>query len=44
MGFRTYVLRRRDEIDEILQGAQILADDAKKPVAVLLAKSVLGVN
>jgi len=28
MGFRTYVLRRRDEIDEILQGAQILADDA----------------
>ena len=30
MGFRTYVLRRRDEIDEILQGAQILADDAKK--------------
>ena len=44
MGFRTYVLRRKDEIDEILQGAQILADDAKKPVAVLLAKSVLGVN
>lgn len=44
LGFRTYVLRRRDEIDEILQGAQILADDAKKPVAVLLAKSVLGVN
>jgi sulfopyruvate decarboxylase subunit alpha len=44
MGFRTYVLRRRDEVDEILQGAQILADDAKKPVAVLLAKSVLGVN
>lgn len=41
MGFRTYVLRRREDIDEILNGAQILADDSKKPVAVLLAKSVL---
>lgn len=44
MGFRSYVLRKRDEIDEILAGAQILADDSKKPVAVLLAKSVLGVK
>lgn len=44
MGFRSYVLRRRDEIDEILSGAQTLADDSKKPVAVLLAKSVLGVK
>jgi len=44
MGFRSYVLRRREEIDEVLCGAQILADDAKKPVAVLLTKSVLGVN
>ena len=44
MGFRSYVLRRREEIDEVLRGAQILADDAKKPVAVLLTKSVLGVK
>ncbi len=44
MGFRTYVLRRRDEIDDTLRGAQILADDCKRPVAVLLTKSVLGVK
>jgi sulfopyruvate decarboxylase subunit alpha len=44
MGFRSYVLRRREEIDAILSGAQILADDSKRPVAVLLAKSVLGVR
>jgi sulfopyruvate decarboxylase subunit alpha len=44
MGFRNYVLRRREEIDSVLRGAQILADDAKKPVAVLLTKSVLGVS
>src|SRR5262245_306805 len=44
MGFRTYILRRQEEIDETLAGAQILADDLKKPVAVLLTKSVLGVK
>jgi hypothetical protein len=44
MGFRSYVLRRADEVDEILRGAQILAEDAKTPVAVLLTKTVLGVN
>lgn len=44
MGFRGYVLRKREEIDETLRGAQILADDSKKPVAVLLTKSVLGVH
>jgi sulfopyruvate decarboxylase subunit alpha len=44
MGFRGYVLRKREDIDETLRGAQILADDSKKPVAVLLTKSVLGVH
>jgi sulfopyruvate decarboxylase subunit alpha len=44
MGFRTYVLRKREEIDDTLRGAQILADDSKRPVAVLLAKTVLGVR
>ncbi len=44
MGFRSYVLRKREDIDEVLRGAQILADDSKKPVAVLLAKSALGVS
>jgi len=44
MGFRSYVLRKQEDIDEILIGAQILADDSKKPVAILLTKSVLGVK
>lgn len=44
MGFRSYILRRPEEIDDTLAGAQILADDSKKPVAVLLTKSVLGVK
>jgi hypothetical protein len=44
MGFRTYVLRNKENIDETLRGAQILADDSKKPVAVLLTKTVLGVE
>ena len=37
------ILRKTDEIDEIICGAQILAEDSKKPVAVLLTKSALGV-
>jgi sulfopyruvate decarboxylase subunit alpha len=44
MGFRSYILRRREEIDGLLRGAQILAEDSKKPVAVLLTKNVLGVK
>ena len=44
MGFRSYVLRKSEDIDETLAGAQILADDSKRPVAVLLTKSVLGVK
>jgi sulfopyruvate decarboxylase subunit alpha len=44
MGIRAYVLRHAEDIDSTLQGAQVLADDAKKPVAVLLTKSVLGVK
>lgn len=43
MGIRSYVLRGTAEVEEILRGAQILAEDSKKPVAVLLTKSVLGV-
>jgi sulfopyruvate decarboxylase subunit alpha len=44
MGIRYYILRRGDEIDVTLRGAQILAEDSKKPVAVLLTRSVLGVE
>jgi len=44
MGIRSYILRQAGDIDEILRGAQILADDSKRPVAVLLTKNVLGVK
>jgi sulfopyruvate decarboxylase subunit alpha len=43
MGFRAYVLRKREDTERILRGAQILAEDSKRPVAVLLTKEVLGV-
>jgi sulfopyruvate decarboxylase subunit alpha len=44
LGIRYTILRKADEIDETLCGAQILAEDSKKPVAVLLTKNVLGVK
>lgn len=44
MGIRFYVLRQPEEIENVLRGAQILAEDSKKPVAVLLTKAVLGVR
>jgi sulfopyruvate decarboxylase subunit alpha len=44
LGVRSYILRKNDDIDETMIGAQILAEDSKKPVAVLLTKSVLGVR
>jgi len=44
MGIRYYILRRPEDIDYTLGGAQVLADDSKRPVAVLLTKSVLGVE
>ena len=44
LGIRYTVLRKADEIDETFSGTQILAEDSKKPVAVLLTKNVLGVK
>jgi sulfopyruvate decarboxylase subunit alpha len=44
MGIRYYILRQCEAIETTLRGAQILAADSKKPVAVLLTKSVLGVE
>src|ERR1043166_9580471 len=44
LGIRSYILRDPDKVKDTLAGAQILADDSKKPVAVLLTKSVLGVK
>jgi sulfopyruvate decarboxylase subunit alpha len=42
LGFRTYVLRKPDEIESTIRGAQILAEDSRRPVAVLLTRSVVG--
>lgn len=44
MGIRLYALRNTGEIEQTLSGAQVLAQDSKKPVAVLLTKAVLGVD
>ena len=44
LGLRTYVLRKIDEVAETIGGAEILAEDSRKPVAVLLTKSVLGME
>lgn len=44
LGIRSYVLRDIREAEDTLVNAQILASDARKPVAVLITKSILGVN
>ncbi|MGH7828519.1 MAG: thiamine pyrophosphate-binding protein [Candidatus Binatia bacterium] len=44
MGIRSYVLRKNEEVEQTLRGAHILAEDSKRPVAVLLTKTVLGVK
>jgi sulfopyruvate decarboxylase subunit alpha len=44
LGIRTYILRKTEEVVDTLRGAQILAEDSKRPVAVLLTKSVLGMK
>jgi sulfopyruvate decarboxylase subunit alpha len=42
LGFRTYVLRKPEEIESTIRGAQVLAEDSRRPVAVLLTRSVVG--
>ena len=44
LGIRCTILRNVEECDKILRGAYVLADDSKRPVAVLLTKSALGVQ
>jgi sulfopyruvate decarboxylase subunit alpha len=39
---RYYLMREPDQAQEIIQRAQILAEDSKRPVALLLTKDVLG--
>jgi sulfopyruvate decarboxylase subunit alpha len=42
LGIRSYVLRTPDQVKEAIKRAQILAEDSKRPVALLLTKEVLG--
>lgn len=42
LGIRYYILRDTSDAAELIQRAQILAEDSKKPVALLLTKEALG--
>ncbi len=42
LSIRTYILRNPEDVEGTLGGAQILAEDSRRPVAVLLTKGVLG--
>jgi sulfopyruvate decarboxylase subunit alpha len=42
LGIRSYILRDSDQVKEAIKRAQILAEDSKRPVALLLTKEVLG--
>jgi len=42
MGIRFYTLRELAQAKEVIQRAQVLAEDSKRPVALLLTKEVLG--
>ena len=42
LGIRSYILREPDQAKEAIKRAQILAEDSKRPVALLLTKEVLG--
>ena len=44
LNIRYYVLRKEEDIAAIIRGAATLALDSRKPVAVLLAKDVLGMR
>lgn len=42
LGVRYYVVRRTEDAPELLRRAQILTEDSKRPVALLLTKEALG--
>jgi sulfopyruvate decarboxylase subunit alpha len=42
LGIRSYILRAPEQAKEAIRRAQILAEDSKRPVALLLTKEVLG--
>lgn len=41
LGIRYYILREREQIRWTIKGAQVLAEESERPVAVLLTKDVL---
>ena len=42
LGIRSYVLRELHQVKEVIKRAQILTEDSKRPVALLLTKEILG--
>jgi sulfopyruvate decarboxylase TPP-binding subunit len=42
LGIRYYVMRQPYDAPELIKRAQVLAEDSKRPVALLLTKEVLG--
>lgn len=42
LGIRSYVLREPHQVKEVVKRAQILTEDSKRPVALLLTKEILG--
>ena len=42
LGIRSYVLREPCHVREVIKRAQILTEDSKRPVALLLTKEALG--
>jgi sulfopyruvate decarboxylase subunit alpha len=42
LGIRYYIMRDTGDATELIKRAQILADDSKRPVALLLTKELLG--
>ena len=42
LGIRYYVMRDPEDAQELIRRAQVLAEDSKRPVALLLTKEVLG--
>ena len=42
LGIRYYIMRETTDAPELIMRAQILAEDSKRPVALLLTKEVLG--
>jgi len=42
LGIRYYIMRDIDDAPELIKRAQVLTEDAKRPVALLVTKEVLG--